>query len=238
MRHKPRNIALLSMLVMLALAATASAASAMQFEWKVNGSPLASGSSREVLAKDKAAVHLAVKVGGSTIEFTSTKLKFHGGATILGGKPGRGEEALELEGVTVTKPAEGGCEVPGQKITTDLLTSEIVEDAPSGTGSGQAYLLLTPANKSGVWTEFGIAGSGCPLKGLTITPVGNVLAEIGPSKAEAKVDQLTLEPKSHEYKLSTGGVAKKAAFTYAGSAATLTGGVETELVSKEVFGAF
>jgi hypothetical protein len=239
MRHKPRNIALLSMLVMLVVGATASAASAVQFEWKVNGSPLASGSSREVLAKDKATIHLAVSVGGAKIEFASTKLKFRSGAKILGGKPGRGEDSLELEGVTVTKPAN--CEVPGQKIITKPLTSEIVEAAPGATGSGQARLLLTPTNESRVWDEFEMAGSSCVLKGSIIEPVGNVLAEIGPSNTEAKVDQLKIEPTgagAHEYILSTGGVAKRTALTYAGSAATLTGEAELELVSKEVFGAF
>src|ERR1700722_6268384 len=152
MTHKPRNIALLSILVMFAVAATASAASATQFEWKVNGSPLASGSSREVVAKDKVAVYLTATVGGAKMEIASTKLKVRNGAKILGGKPGRGEVSLELEGVTVTKPAN--CEVPGRTIVTAPLTSEIVEAASGAIGSGQARLLLSPTSESRVWDEF------------------------------------------------------------------------------------
>jgi len=239
MTHKPRNIALLSILVMFAVAATASAASATQFEWKVNGSPLASGSSREVVAKDKVAVYLTATVGGAKMEIASTKLKVRNGAKILGGKPGRGEVSLELEGVTVTKPAN--CEVPGRTIVTAPLTSEIVEAASGAIGSGQARLLLSPTSESRVWDEFEIAGSSCVLRNSVIKPVGNVLAEIGPSNTEAKVEQLKIEPTgagAHEYKLSTGGATKRTALTYAGSIATLTGEAELELVSKEAFGAF
>lgn len=245
MRHKPRDIALLSTLAVLALGASASAASAaISFEWKVGGSPLASGASKEFTVKDKGSVllHLKISFGGAPIEFTSSKLKVQKGAAISGGKPGASNEVLELEGVKVARPA--GCQVKEEKITMDTLKSEIVESASAGVGSGKSKLLFTPKNGTAWNSPFPIESTPtetCVLGGTNVELKGSLLALTGPQKAEEKTEQLIVEETtklSNEYKVSAGGAAKKAALEWAGNPAILTGEAEMELVSKEAFGAF
>jgi hypothetical protein len=243
MRHKPRNIALLSMLTMLVIGVTASAASAAfeptKFEWKVAGSSLASGSSRAFTAKDKSPgiFHLKWSIAGAGVELTSSKLKFNE-AKILGGKPGTGEEHLVLEGVQVAQPK--GCKVKEEKITTQKLKTEIVEAASGGVGIGKTELLLAPKSTTN-WTELELEKSGsteCALENKNIPITGNLLTSVSPAKAEATVEQLTFEPSSKEYIVSGVKGAKSAELLMASNAAHLTGEAETELVSKEIFGAF
>jgi hypothetical protein len=221
MRYKPRIIALLSMLAVLALGVSASAAfAAVQFEWKVGGAALASGATKEFTAKDKSPIHLGMLVGGAKYGFNISKLKAKSGAEIIGGRPGTSDwGSLELEGITgegVTK----GCEPEGGTIITNPLKGEIVEGANGAIGSGKVELLLAPYS-------------------------GNFLAETGPQKAEAKAGVLLFEPthkengNHQEYKVSPGtGTTKTAGLAAGGSAATLTGEAEIELVSKEAFGAY
>jgi hypothetical protein len=252
MRHKPRNIALLSVLVMLVVGVTASAASAAfeptKFEWKVGGSPLASGASKEFTAKDKGSglFKLKISAAGATVTLTSSKIKVHSGAKIVGGKPGAAEETLELENVKVAAPLEN-CGVQEQdagpfhgevgKITTVPLKAEIVEGASGGEGIYQAELLLTPKTGT-IWTEFKLTGA-CALSGLEPTIEGSLLAEPKPQKTEATIGNFIFESKVKGYKVSPGtGAEKTAKLEFAKSPATLTGEAEMELVSKEAFGAF
>jgi hypothetical protein len=244
MRFKPRSVMLLSMFVMLVVGVSASAASAAtepaKFEWKVNGAPLASGSSKTLTAKDKSPglFHLGVNFSGSEVEFTSSQIKFTSGGEIRGGTPGTGLGALVLEGVKVIKPVN--CSVKEGKITTYTLESEIVENTSAEHEiTGKTELLFTPSgvNPEKIWTVFELEGT-CGIQGSLIKLQGNLLAAISPQKAEAKVGQLVFEgSRSKQYRNSKNEY-KKAGLTFAGSAATLTGEAETELVSKEVFGAF
>ena len=250
MRHKPRNIALLSMLALLVAGVTASAASAaIQFEWKVNGSPLASGTSKPITTKVKSAdpLYLQMSFGGATVEFSSSQVKFGSGANVIGGKPGTGEGSLILEGVKVVKPAGCGVKEVGigeqaERITLPSLKREIVESAEEGGGSGKSEILLSPkvGTPENILTEFEITGTSCSLKGSVLEPKGTLLEEAGPQKTEAKIGQLTFDKmsnKNNEYRTSKNEY-RKAKMEWAGNAANLTGETETELVSKEVFGAF
>jgi hypothetical protein len=247
MKSKSHRVALLSTLALLVCGLSASAASAsMQFEWKVNGTTLAAKASKSYVAKDKGAAvfHLQMSVAGITMEVTSSKMKVASGASFNGGRPGAGEEFIELDNAQVAKPAN--CSVQevnngpyhgrAEIISTALLTSEIVEGAIERTGNGKVDLLFKPKSGTGV-TQFEITGGSCVLKGTVVTITGSVLAEAAPQKAEATTSGLLFEAKTKEYKTAAGSFAK-AGLLFVGGPATLTGEAETELVSHEAFGAF
>jgi hypothetical protein len=245
MRQKLRTTALLSVLTVLVAGATASAASAaIQYEWKVGGSPLASGATKEFTVKDKGSglFTLHMELSGFGIIITSSKLKVQSAAEIAGGKPGAGSETLELEGVKVTNFA--GCavkEIEGGKaegkLTTRPLRTEIVQGAVGGVGNGKVDLLFTPKTEKNALIEFEFTGS-CAIKGLIGKVNGSVLAEVSPQKTEAKIGDLIFEAKTKEYQVSDGVFHKAGLYYVAEEPETLTGEAEMELVSKEAFGAF
>jgi hypothetical protein len=243
MHRKPRTLALLSTLAVLVAGVSASAASAaINFEWKVNGATLPAESSKQIVAKANAAnsFHILVHYAGTALELTSSQVKFASGATIVGGKPGTGKDSLVFESVKVAKPAnctvkESGPEGLAETLRTSL-KSEIVEGAKGGNGIGTVDLKLVPT-AGNIWTGFEFTGTGCPVKGVTGLLEGSLLVEVGPQKAEAKVGLLTFEAKTKEYKPATG-LAEEVKLESFGKPATLIGGVETELTSKEAFGAF
>jgi hypothetical protein len=125
-----------------------------------------------------------------------------------------------------------------EKITTLPLKAEIVEGSAGNIGNNLTELLLAPRNGT-EWTEFQIVGPSCPLNGLFVTLSGNLLAEPRPQRTEAQVGGVRFEAAVKGYKIAPGtGAEKRVKLEYAGKAATLTGEAETELVSKEAFGAF
>jgi hypothetical protein len=237
MRHKPRNIALLSLLALLVVGVTASAASAaIQYEWKVNGTALASGNTKEFTGKDKSSglFHLRFTAAGAAWEFTSSAIKFKTGK-ISGGKPGAGEGTLVLEGI---KTVAGNCTIKGGTITTRPLNWEIVEGSVGKTGNGVPKLLFTPQVGTVVANEIRFESGTCLFNSATLE--GSLLAEVGPKKEEAKVDTLNFvsTAKSVEYKNAKNEFKNSFLTFNSVNAASITGEAETELVSKEVFGAF
>jgi hypothetical protein len=252
MGSKNRNIAVLSALVVLALAVTASAASAtMLYEWKVNGTALKSGTSKELDLKT-GALEFVVEENDLTWKFTSSKVKFAKGAVIKGGKPGAMEGALEFEDLAFTKP-KTGCEVKGGKITTSEMRAEAVESAEAresgDVGTGKTEMLVTPVNsKERFWTTFGITHQpekACAAEVYEMGLSEGFLAEVAPSKVEAKAGSFTLGKGSAIaealYRNSKGEFLRAPNILmtdFYGGFVKIIGSVESELVSDERFGAF
>ncbi|HSZ14186.1 MAG TPA: hypothetical protein VK790_09140 [Solirubrobacteraceae bacterium] len=249
MRYKYR-IGMLSAIVVLAVGASATAASAaIQFEWKVNGSALKSGASKEFVAKEKSGATYTFNstVFGAKIELKSSVLTVTKGTAILGGKPGGIEGSLFLERFTIFRPAN--CQLnpiinPLGSILLGPLKGEAVESAEAGKGTGKTETLLT-AKTGEVMGELQLeesGGGGCLLNGVNGKIEGALLMEVAPQKTEAKSGLLTFTAKSNEYENAKGEV-KKAELELGVEghphATSLTGGeAETELISKEAFGAF
>jgi len=245
MRDKVKSVALLCLLAVAAAGASASAASAaIRFEWNVNGSPLAAGKTKAISAKATPGHPLTLRssFGGAAIELSSSQISLESGADIAGGSPGTGEATLLLAAVKVAKPGNCGVKEVGageqaEKIKTTLLKPEIVEAATAGAGTGNAELLLAPKTPTSPWAQFEFTGASCTLKGSIVVLKGALLVEAGPQKTEAKVEQLTFEAKFKEYRTSANQF-HTTKLEWGGTAATLTGEAETELVSKETFGLF
>jgi hypothetical protein len=244
------RIGMLSAVVLLAVGVSAAAASAaIQFEWKVNGSALKSGASKEFVAKEKsgATYTFGSTVFGSKIELKSNTLTAINGAAILGGKPGGIEGSLFLEHFTTFKPAH--CVLnpvidPLGSILLGPLKGEAVESAEAGMGTGKTETLFT-AKTGESWGELQLEDNGsevCLLNGVNGKIEGTLLMEVAPQAAEAKAGLLTFAAKSSEYKSSKGEFLKaELGLVVEGHShpASLTGGeAEIELTSKEVFGAF
>jgi hypothetical protein len=232
-----------SMVTVVAIGATATSASAaITFQWKVGGKILKAGERRTFTARRDGVAILKGSVAGAAAELSSNKGKVKPGALIFGGQPGTSDETLELESVIVDKPA--GCEVespgaPTGVVRTTQLTSEIVEAAPGGTGNGEPLILLRPASSTNeTWVELTFLGASCIIKGTTALITGLKLGLPLPQEKEVVVGVGDEEAVTKEYKLSTGGSAKKAGLTFAGNIATVTGLVLVELASKEAGGVF
>lgn len=253
MRSKLRSIALLSALVALAVGVSASAASATTlFEWKVKGSGLASGSSKEFTLKSKSAEVFRINVsgGGATIKMTSSNVKVRPTykGTIFGGKPGTFEAALEFEKIVIEQPAN--CTIKTGKIVTEPLVGEIVENSELKRGRGVVEMLLKPTSRGGNvrWATFTIENEpACVLKNFynpNEWPIqGSALVEMSPQKAEATVGKLlfgTENAKNGSEYVNSKGEFGTEKLTIGGGAWSvgLVGEPEMELVSKEVFGAF
>lgn len=248
---KPRHLRILvpTGLIVLALTVSASAANAaIQYEWHVAGSPLKAGTTKELTGKaaSEKPLHLTMFYSGVLTTLTSTGLKLT--EQINGGKPGQGKFGhITFENVTVQKPKN--CEIVGKKIESQvLLESEIVESAQElngkKEGTGKPELLITsgPGGGSGkLWAEGikfqNVGEAECVWTGSSFTIGGELLAEILPQKAEAKVGHLVLGPENGRYKNSAG-TFKQAQMESGPVAWKITGEPETELVSKEAFGAF
>jgi hypothetical protein len=238
MRFKDMKVRLVlsSMLVMLMIGVSAATANAeiSYYEWKVKGAWLESGSRELTLKNANKEVFIEdFYDGGGPIELRSTQVKLAKGA-IVGGRPGKFEGRLELENLTATiHEGKTNCElVTPTKLVTGQLAGEIVESAAGKKGLGKTALLIT-ANP---WAEFTLnfKNPACPFKELPITVRGSTLAEVSPQFAEAKVGHLLWGAEQDgEYRNSKGEF-KLAGITYT----ALKGGFESELVSKEVFGAF
>jgi hypothetical protein len=252
MRFKPRSIVLLSTLVVLAVGVSASAANATTlFEWKVKGAALKSGSSKELTLKStsKETFRIGISFNGELFWLTSSSVKLvpTDNKSIVGGKPGKIEMALDFENpVFEEKVLNEGCKVKGGKIVTWPLTGEIVEVAEAKKGRGIDELLLQGQSGHGWAEEWSVVEfegeSKCPeLTKKEYVLWGSELAEMSPQKAEAKVGKLLFGTEAtrgeREY-INSKGELKKAYFSSNTFGARLTGEPEIELVSKEAFGAF
>jgi hypothetical protein len=238
------RLVLLSLVAVLSVGAmVASSASAVTFQWKVKGSFLKAGEQRTFTssADGKESV-LKGTVAGAAAELLTTKFKVKAGALLLGGKPGLNDETVEFESVVVNKPT--GCEVespgaPTGVVRTNPLTSEIVEGAVGGEGNGEPLVLFKPASTTNeTWVELTFLGASCLVKNTTAPVSGLLLALPLPREKEEVQGVLDYEATTKEYKVSSGGAAKKSGLTFAGNTFTLTGLVLVELTSKEAFGAF
>jgi hypothetical protein len=214
------------------------------FEWKVAGSVLGSGASKEFTAKAApAGKHktfvLKGKVAGQAVKIESSKLKANSGATINGGKPGTNKETLTFEEVKVSKPAK--CEISGGKVATKPLTSEIVESAVEEgkvkTGTEEANILFSPTTGS-TFAELSFAGSECSIKGDVGIVEGTELAEVAPQKEEVETEQLIFAKGAKKPYRSSSGSFGAAKLELNEKSATLEGEAELTLASKQHFGAF
>jgi hypothetical protein len=254
MRSKPTSIVLLSMLVVLAVGVSASAANATAlFEWKVKGSALKSESSKEFTLKNKSkeTFHITLALGNgleNPVGLTSTSVKLvpTDKESIVGGKPGKVEMALEFQNLELEeKELNTFCKVKGGKIVTYPLVGEIVENAEAKKGRGVVELLLQGQGVHGFpeeWSLIEFEGVDCFLAKREFNLHGGKLIEMSPQKAEAKIGNLLFETEatknSNEYVNSKGEFKTAQLRTNTGGGARLTGEPEIELVSKEAFGAF
>ncbi len=233
------KIAILSLLAVVTVMATSasSALAVISFQYNVNGSKLAAGSSKEFISSRDGTAVLTGTVSGTKTVLLSTKGKVATGAKGFGGVPGTNEEVLELESVVVSKPAK--CAVAGEKITTTLVRGEIVEGASGGVGNGEVDVLITPKTGT-VFTTFEFVNKGpeeCLLKGNKVAVTGSKLGLALPQREEAVRGAGDEEASTKEYKNSAG-VSKTVGLVFAGEPATITGLVLIELVSGEKGGLF
>lgn len=236
----------LSMVVAVGAMLASSASAAIDFEWKVGGSALAAGAQRTFEASRDGIADLRGSVGGASVLFLSSKGKVKPGALIFGGKPGTGEEVLELESVVVDNPI--GCVVETGEtaspvagtIVTNLLKTEIVEGQSGGRGNGEPLILVTP--KVGTtFTSILFLNKGtekCSIAGSLGKVTGSFLGLPLPEKTEVVRGAGDEEAVTKEYLVAAGGAAKTAGLTFAGSRATITGLVLVTLTSKEAGGVF
>jgi hypothetical protein len=225
--------------VLSILAIGATSASAINFEWRVNGAKLEAGSAKEFTGIAEGVSDLSGSAGGAAALLLSSKGKLLSGARIIGGIPGTAEGTGVLESVKVDKPAN--CEVKqaggsAGVIQTVSLKSEIVEGASAEKGNGEVDILGTP--KTGTtYATFEFIGSSCVLKGTSLAVAGSVLGLALPQKSEVVTGLGDTPAATSEYK-NQAGAFKKAALTFAGNLATLTGASLGTLVSGEKAGAF
>ena len=216
-------------------AAIPSAASALKYEWSVNKTPLASGSSEEFTTKlpSGGKITFVTKFGGEKLELSAAQVKVKSGAIIKGGLPGTGEESLTFEKVSVVKPKE--CVVVGQRIATEPLKATIVQAASGGVGSGQTAILLK--NKSGevpfVLSFENEVGGTCALGGVRGSVSGDFLAKL----TQSEVNPQTLTFGGGQEYIPSGGSATTAGLKFGGIAFTIEGATEMELLTKSPFAA-
>jgi hypothetical protein len=261
MRSKHRSIAVLGALVVLALAVSASAAGAATlYEWKVKGAALKSGTSKEMTIKQKSGeeLHFTINIDGVRVEFTTNKVRFKKGADVLGGRPGTLEGSLEFENVKMAFPEEGCLFTGGLNkekrvgglLVTNPLKGEIVEGAEEkngkDVGTGKVELrLFAKSEAEPILATFktikkGTEGSCGALENVEFWIEGSVLLELKPQKEEAAVGHLVFSTE-HLYRNSKEEFKQSDLEGRSGLGAVqyfVSGESETELVSKEVFGAF
>jgi hypothetical protein len=238
------KLVLLSLVVVLSFGAMmASAASAViSFEWRVNSAKLSTGETRAFTGKRDGVVDLSGTVGGQAALLLSNQGTVISGAIIKGGIPGTSEEILELENVTVDRPAK--CAVSGGKIRTVPLKGEIVEGAKNKEGNGEVDILVSPKAAEGggstLLTTFELVNKGteeCLLKNTVVTASGSLLGHPLPQKTEVLTGGGDEEAPTKEYKNSAGAF-KAAGLLFANNPATIKGLVLVTLASDEKAGVF
>jgi hypothetical protein len=252
MRFKAVNLRLVlsSLLAVLALSAVAaSAAQAATAEgpfYKISGTRLASGSSKEV--KTKAT---GIQFYGATgPEVECREMKLASGAKLLGSTGanfGSGEATLEVSHCTVSRNGVN-CEVANTTYKSMPLKLELAYHEANRTG-GLLMLLSPVKGKAKSFIELTFTGSGCLSKELALTStvgayleVGGKPVEAGKEPAAAKVAQLHFTNQNVEDAwLETGGSLAETENVELDSAfgeVLLSGTLELELPGGAEWGVF
>jgi len=188
--------------VMAFTAASVSTASAIKFQWSVQGTGLTTGTLPVIIKHDPTNGTIVLKGKSFGVETELETSTFSStGTNIQGGTPGTGEGVTKFEKVVVNKPK--GCEVETGNVTTENVTSTIVEG--TGEAAGKPLILLRPA-KGTVFTKFKYAskkGEECSLAKDEVVVTGSVLVE-PLSTAEQEQPLWTFEVSGNKSKSSTG----------------------------------
>jgi len=183
---------------------SASAASAIKFQWSVQGTGLAAGTTLPVIIKHDPTLGTIVLKGKAfnlATELESSALKSES-TNIQGGTPGTGEGVTTFENVKVITPKE--CEVEGGSVKTNNVTSTIVEG--TGEAKGKPLILLRPVTGT-VFAKFKYVlakgGKECSLANDEVNVTGSVLVE-PLSTAELEQPLWTFEPSGNKSLSSTG----------------------------------
>jgi hypothetical protein len=227
MRFRVR-LATLMVLVLGSLLACQSA-SAVELIWKVNGSKLEAGKTKEFTAKRAKNYILNGTASSVPVEIECETQTSEGGL-ITGGFPGTDQATLNLSKCKVLKPAK--CTVT-EPIPVAAAT-ELVEN----TAKTKILDLFKP--KNGVtFSTVVIKGASCEAgKELTAELKGTILAEVSPEKSEVVTGKLKFTVTAPKEYVNSKSETKATGLTFAGNEASLVGESSVELTTKEVFGAF
>ena len=233
----------LSMLVVFAASAlaAASAAAAPGCEevggekcfWQIQGAKLKEKETKEFTASANKNFVLKGKVKAVAVELKWEKLKVKAGALLVGGEPGDNEESFVFEEVKVEQPKF--CSIPGKKIETNPLKSELVELVKAGVVQKVDDVLFEP-KKGTILAELEFEGAECPVKNA-LEPArlqGTILAEpTNRNKLEAVVGHQKFTNEKLEYRKHASNVVEKAKLELEANLAEFEGEDNIELVSKQ-----
>jgi hypothetical protein len=237
------RLIVLSMLVVFTASAVAAVAAAAapgceevggeKCFWQVQGAQLKEKAAKEFTAGANKNFVLKGKVKAIAVELKWEKLKVKAGALLIGGEPGDNEEAFVLEGVKVEQPKN--CKIPGEKIETLTLKSELVELVKGGVVQKVDDVLFEP-KKGTVLAEVEFEGEKCPIAnaGKLARLQGTVLAEpTNRFNKEAVVGHLIFTNEKLEYRKHASNVVVAAKLELETNLAELAGEANIELVTKE-----
>jgi hypothetical protein len=225
MSTRAKGLLTTAMVVIVVLAAGASGASAQEFIYKVAGSKLEAGKTKEVKGSGTTFT-LKGEVPPTKVE-VQCAMKLAAGSKIKGGKPGTSEDTIELTGCSVLTPS--GC----TSVTVNPVKAkgEIVVLKPSG----KLGLLFTPliAGEPLTVVKFtGCLGEAAP------EVTGSLAAQESPEGEEKEKGKLIFPTTAVKKVETTEKKEKAVGLEFAGAAGTLSGESSVELVSKEIFGIF
>jgi hypothetical protein len=182
-------VAMLSVLALGAVAASAAQAATEGPFYKIAGSRLASGETKEVTSKAYTGFTIDNSLAG---EIGCTQQKFASGAKLsgsTGANAGGGTVTLEFSNCTVSGEGEG-CQISGGTLKTQPLTVKLAY--LNSTRTGHLAMAFLPA-KGTTWAEFQYTGSGCKVKAVKIT--GGIAAELVAFRSEKlEVNEVGKEP--------------------------------------------
>ncbi len=212
---------------------SASATMTAQGEWYIGatapGTTLAEGTSKSVSCSigahnGESKIVLAGSIGespGTPVKLTATGVECIEATIFNQGGHGKDSGRLKFTGVTVSEPT--GCDVLNDTITTEPLKTELYMDSASTTA---AFDKFEAATAGGNFAIVHITGT-CAAAG-TKTIKGFIFGEaVNPTSTPAVTQPLTFSPAIDS---TTGG-----GLTLAGNAASLTGRINTVLLTGESF---
>ncbi len=226
------------LIAILAMCTTATAeASATEYLYKVNGSNLEAGQTKEITAKAKTEftitaeetilgtkIRAIIKCGG-------LKLAAAEKPKITGGIPGRSEERIEYERCTATL---GGTRCERVVIVNISWANLIVKALASIAKIAIAFKpLIGKVMMTTTLTKCGIFGS------HEMKIEGTTAALVIPEKAEQVAGVLVWSEAEPITEIeNSSGSKEKIGLKFAGNPATINGEMEVELVSREKWGVF
>ncbi len=233
-----RDIKLLNLCltVVLAICAIAAAeASAAEYIYKVNGSKLEAGQTKEITAKAK--TEFTFKSKGvfeveAIIKCRELKLEPAGKSVIIGGTPGESGVKIEYMACTATV---GGTKCEKVTFIYVPLEDQIVTAVSNLVGKIVDWFKPKTGNivATGKLTKCGIFGS------QEITIEGTTAALVSPEKTEQVANTLIWSISEEITKVKkSNGEEPTVGLRAAGKPATINGEMEVDLVSKEVWGVF